>query len=101
MDKIWWNEAWMGKIGPHYKHNSNVTHASKLRGNLFLTVGELDTNVDPASTLQVVDALIQSKKDFEFVFVPNGNHGVGESDYLFRRRQDFFVRSLFDVEPRR
>jgi hypothetical protein len=33
--------------------------------------------------------------------VPNGNHGVGESDYLFRRRQDFFVRSLFDVEPRR
>jgi dipeptidyl aminopeptidase/acylaminoacyl peptidase len=91
----------MGKIGPHYKHNSNVTHASKLRGNLFLTVGELDTNVDPASTLQVVDALIQSKKDFEFVFVPNGNHGVGESDYLFRRRQDFFVRSLFDVEPRR
>ncbi len=101
MDKIWWNEAWMGKIGPHYKHNSNVTHASKLRGNLFLTVGELDTNVDPASTLQVVDALIQNKKDFEFIFVPNGNHGVGESDYLFRRRQDFFVRTLLDVEPRR
>ena len=101
MDKIWWNEAWMGKIGPHYKQNSNVTHASKLRGNLFLTVGELDTNVDPASTLQVVDALIQNKKDFEFVLVPNGRHGVGESDYLFRRRQDFFVRSLLDVEPRR
>ena len=101
MDKIWWNEAWMGKVGPHYKHNSNVTHASKLRGDLFLTVGELDTNVDPASTLQVVDALIKNKKDFEFVFVPNGGHGVGESDYLFRRRQDFFVRSLLDVEPRR
>ena len=101
MDKIWWNEAWMGKVGPHYKQNSNVTHASKLRGDLFLTVGELDTNVDPASTLQVVDALIKNKKDFEFVLVPNGGHGVGESDYLFRRRQDFFVRSLLDVEPRR
>ncbi len=101
MDKIWWNEAWMGKLGPHYKQNSNVTHADKLRGNLFLTVGELDTNVDPASTLQVVDALIQNKKDFEFLLVPNGGHGVGESDYLFRRRQDFFVRSLLGVEPRR
>ena len=101
MDKIWWNEAWMGKLGPHYKQNSNVTHADKLRGNLFLTVGELDTNVDPASTLQVVDALIQNKKDFEFFLVPNGGHGVGESDYLFRRRQDFFVRSLLGVEPRR
>ena len=50
---------------------------------------------------QVVDSLIKNKKDFEFVFVPNGGHGVGESDYLFRRRQDFFVRSLLDVEPRR
>ncbi len=101
MDKIWWNEAWMGKLGPHYKQNSNVTHAKKLCGDLLLTVGEIDTNVDPASTLQVVDALIQNKKDFEFVLVPNGGHGVGESDYLFRRRQDFFVRSLFGVTPRR
>ena len=101
MDKIWWNEAWMGKLGPHYKQNSNVTHASKLQGDLFLTVGEVDTNVDPASTLQVVDALIQAKKDFVFMLVPNGEHGVGESNYLFRRRQDFFVRSLLGVEPRR
>ena len=101
MDKIWWNEAWMGKLGPHYKQNSNVTHASKLQGDLLLTVGEVDTNVDPASTLQVVDALIQAKKDFVFMLVPNGEHGVGESDYLFRRRQDFFVRSLLGVEPRR
>ena len=101
MDKIWWNEAWMGKLGPHYKQNSNVTHASKLQGDLLLTVGEVDTNVDPASTLQVVDALIQAKKDFVFMLVPNGEHGVGENDYLFRRRQDFFVRSLLGVEPRR
>ena len=101
MDKIWWNEAWMGKLGPHYRQNSNVTHTKKLRGDLFLTVGEIDTNVDPASTLQVVDALIQNKKDFEFILVPNGGHGIGESDYLFRRRQDFFVRSLLGVKPRR
>ena len=91
----------MGKLGPHYKQNSNVTHAKNFVVDLFLTVGEIDTNVDPASTLQVVDALIQNKKDFEFVLVPNGGHGVGESDYLFRRRQDFFVRSLLGVTPRR
>ena len=24
MDKIWWNEAWMGKMGPHYEQSSNV-----------------------------------------------------------------------------
>ncbi|MEM7457070.1 MAG: prolyl oligopeptidase family serine peptidase [Planctomycetota bacterium] len=101
MDKIWWNEAWMGAMGPHYEANSNVTHAHKLRGDLFLTVGELDRNVDPASTMQVVDALIKADKDFELVVVPGAGHGIGESSYLFRRRQDFFVRSLMGVEPRR
>ena len=94
--------SWMGwPIGPEYAANSNVTHAGKLRGKLLLTVGELDRNVDPASTMQVVKALIDADKDFEFVVVPGGGHGVGETSYLVRRRQDFFVRALLGVEPRR
>ncbi|HEX5052972.1 MAG TPA: prolyl oligopeptidase family serine peptidase [Planctomycetota bacterium] len=102
MDKIWWNEAWMGwPIGPWYADCSNVTHAGKLQGKLLLTVGELDHNVDPASTMQVVAALIAADKDFDFVVVPGGGHGVGETSYLVRRRQDFFVRNLLGVEPRR
>ena len=101
MDKIWWNEAWMGRMGPHYAENSNVTHAHKLQGKLFLTVGELDNNVDPSSTLQVVDALIKADKDFDFVMVPGAGHGVGERPYLMRRRRDFFVRHLYGAEPRR
>ena len=36
MDKIWWNEAWMGEMGPHYEANSNVTAAKNLKGHLFL-----------------------------------------------------------------
>jgi dipeptidyl aminopeptidase/acylaminoacyl peptidase len=100
MDKIHWNEAWMGLMGPHYAENSNVTHAHKLQGKLFLTVGELDTNVDPASTMQVVNALIRANKDFDFLLVPGAGHGVGETPYLRRRRQDFFVRHLLGVEPR-
>ena len=100
MDKIHWNEAWMGLMGPHYAENSNVTHAHKLQGKLFLTVGELDTNVDPASTMQVVNALIKADKDFDFLLVPGAKHGVGETPYLRRRRQDFFVRHLLGVEPR-
>ncbi|HEY7120549.1 MAG TPA: DPP IV N-terminal domain-containing protein, partial [Tepidisphaeraceae bacterium] len=51
MDKIWWNEQWMGwPIGPHYEEQSNVTLAPHLQGKLLLIVGEMDTNVDPAST---------------------------------------------------
>ena len=101
MDKIWWNELWMGwPIGPHYGEQSNVTNAHRLIGKLFLTVGELDRNVDPASTMQVVDALIKSDKDFDLLVVPGGGHGIGESAYGKRRRRDFFVRHLMGIEPR-
>lgn len=102
MDKIWWNEAWMGwPVGPEYADNSNVTHAKNLQGKLLLTVGELDTNVDPASTMQVADALVKAGKDFELIVFPGAGHGAGESPYGQRRRMDFFVRSLWGVEPRR
>jgi dipeptidyl aminopeptidase/acylaminoacyl peptidase len=101
MDKIWWNELWMGwPLGPHYAEQSNVTLAPRLQGKLLLTVGELDRNVDPASTMQVVNALIKANKDFELVVFPGANHGAGESPYGRRRRQDFFVRHLLGVEPR-
>ena len=71
-----------------------------IRDRRFLTVGELDTNVDPASTMQVVNALIKADKDFDLAVVPGATHGVGEIPYLRRRRQDFFVRHLLAVEPR-
>ncbi len=101
MDKIWWNEAWMGwPVGAEYAENSNVTHASKLRGKLLLTVGELDRNVDPASTMQVVRALINANKDFELLVLPGAGHGAGEHPYAFRRRMAFFVRHLLGMEPR-
>jgi dipeptidyl-peptidase-4 len=101
MDKIWWNELWMGyPIGPHYAEQSNVTQAKNLTGKLMLIVGELDRNVDPASTMQVADALIKANKDFDLIVIPGGGHGAGGGPYGTRRTRDFFVRSLLGVEPR-
>jgi dipeptidyl aminopeptidase/acylaminoacyl peptidase len=100
MDKIWWNEAWLGEVGPWYADNSNVTHAAKLTGKLLLIVGEMDTNVDPASTMQVVNALEKANKDFDLCIVTGSNHGAAESPYGSRRRMDFLVRHLLKVEPR-
>jgi dienelactone hydrolase len=95
MDKIWWNEQWMDwPVGPHYEANSNLTHIDKLEGHLLLTVGELDKNVDPSSTYQVVDALVRADKDFEFFVIPGAGHGVGEQPYLRRKRIKFFQRHL-------
>jgi len=101
MDKIWWNEQWMGwPVGPHYAEQSNVTQAHRLQGALLLTAGELDRNVDPASTMQVVDALVRADKDFELIVIPGEGHGSGEGAYGRRRRADFFVRHLLGAVPR-
>ncbi|MBB3855837.1 dipeptidyl aminopeptidase/acylaminoacyl peptidase [Xanthomonas arboricola] len=103
MDKISWNEQWMGwPVDAGYAQASGVVNAAKLQGDLLLIVGEQDSNVDPASTAQVVDALIKAGKDFELLNVPGGEHSVGRSsgpiDYVQRRQYDFFVRHLRD-EP--
>ncbi|MEZ0387713.1 MAG: prolyl oligopeptidase family serine peptidase, partial [Verrucomicrobium sp.] len=95
MDKIWWNEQWLGwPVDESYARNSNVVDAGKLQGHLMLVVGELDNNVDPASTLQVVNALEKADKDFDLLIMTNTGHGAAELPYASRRRADFFVRWL-------
>ncbi len=95
MDKIWWNEQWMGwPVGPHYIESSNVEQAKRMQGHLMLLVGELDRNVDPASTMQVVNALVKADKDFELIVIPGGGHGSGSGRYGTRRQRDFFIRHL-------
>ncbi|MEM8666392.1 MAG: prolyl oligopeptidase family serine peptidase [Planctomycetota bacterium] len=101
VDKIWWNEQWMGwPIGPHYAEQSNVTQAHKVQGDLMLIWGELDRNVDPASTMQVIDALVKANVDFEQLVMPGQGHGAAGHPYAKRRQADFFIRKLWNREPR-
>lgn len=99
MDKISWNEQWMGwPLGPHYAASSNVDHAHNLQGKLLLIVGELDTNVDPASTMQVANALIKAGKKVDLLVIPGADHTSGGA-YGNRLRNDFFVHHLLGLEP--
>ncbi|MXP24737.1 prolyl oligopeptidase family serine peptidase [Altererythrobacter indicus] len=99
MDKISWNEQWLGwPVNDSYAAASGVDNAARLQGDLFMIVGEQDSNVDPASTMQVVDALIKADKDFDLLVVPGGEHTVGRSsgpiDYVTRRMSEFFIEKL-------
>jgi dipeptidyl aminopeptidase/acylaminoacyl peptidase len=99
MDKMWWNEQWMGyPIGPQYAESSNVTNAYKLKGNLLLILGEMDDNVDPSSTMQLINALVKSNKNFDFIEIPGMGHSLG-GDYGEHKRRDFFVKHLIGVDP--
>jgi hypothetical protein len=102
MDKIWWNEQWMGwPIGPQYAASSNVDNAWRLKGKLLLIVGLQDHNVDPSSTFQVVDRLERSNRDFSLMVVPEADHGTrGPWTYVTERKTlDFFVRNMLHEQP--
>jgi dipeptidyl aminopeptidase/acylaminoacyl peptidase len=104
MDKIWWNEQWMGwPLGAWYDSSSNVVNAAKLQGKLLLVVGELDTNVDPASTFQVANALIKASKTFDMLVIPGQDHNAGRGGetgpYGEKKQWDFFVHHLMGAEP--
>jgi dipeptidyl aminopeptidase/acylaminoacyl peptidase len=99
MDKMWWNELWMGwPVDQSYAECSNTENAWRLQGKLLLINGEMDNNVDPQTTVQLVNALIKAGKDFDYLLVPGMLHSSGGT-YGERRRMDYFVTNLLGVTP--
>ena len=103
-----WGERYQGLLTKtaegkdSYEVEANQTDAKNLKGRLLLAHGMMDNNVPPYNTLLVVDALIKANKDFDLVVFPYQAHGYGvDSNYMMRRRWDYFVRWLLGVEPPR
>ena len=84
----------------NYANQVNASLAANLEGKLMLMTGDMDDNVHPAMTLQVVDALIKANKSFDFLIFPNRAHDLNEP-YVVRRRWDYFVEHLMGAEPPR
>jgi dipeptidyl aminopeptidase/acylaminoacyl peptidase len=102
-----WGEKWQGLLektstsgATNYDNQANQLVAKNLKGHLLLAHGTMDTNVPPYNTLLVVNELIKANKDFDLLLIPNVAHGYGAaSDYMMRRRWDYFVRYLAGGEP--
>ena len=96
-----WAEKWAGleHINPdgtsNYDSQANQNYAKNLKGHLLLAHGTMDDNVPLNNTLLLVDALIKANKDFDLVLFPNAHHAYKEgSQYMMRRRWDYFTRYL-------
>jgi dipeptidyl-peptidase 4 len=96
-----WAEKWAGievknpDGSTNYDSQANQNFAKNLKGHLLLAHGTMDDNVPPNNTLLLVDALIKANKDFDLIMIPNAAHGYGAaSQYMMRRRWDYFVRYL-------
>ncbi|WP_201314296.1 S9 family peptidase [Dyella sp. EPa41] len=101
-----WAEKWQGLLTTdkdgkgNYDDQANQNHAEGLKGHLLLAHGTMDDNVPPYETLLVVDALIKANKDFDLLLIPNARHGYGSaSNYMMRKRWDYFVRHLAGDTP--
>ncbi|HEX9565655.1 MAG TPA: DPP IV N-terminal domain-containing protein [Gemmatimonadaceae bacterium] len=101
-----WGERYQGLLtrnpdgSDNYTVEANQELAKNLKGKLLLAHGTMDNNVPPSSTELVVDALIKANKDFDLLMIPNAGHGFGAaSNYMMRRRWDYFVRWLQEREP--
>ena len=101
-----WAEKWAGLLvknpdgSSNYDSQANQATAKNLKGHLLLAHGTMDDNVPPNNTLLVVDALIKANKDFDLLIIPNAHHGYGAaSQYMTRRRWDYFVRYLAGAVP--
>ena len=73
--------------------------ASRLEGKMLIVYGEHDENSLPASTLTLIDALIEADRDFDLLVLPNRDHFFTQEPYFIRRRWDYFVRHLLGAEP--
>jgi dipeptidyl aminopeptidase/acylaminoacyl peptidase len=101
-----WGERYQGLVvrnpdgTDNYDAEANQRFAKNLTGHLLLAHGTMDTNVPPYQTMLIADALIKANKDFDLLMIPNSNHGYGAaSNYMMRRRWDYFVKWLLHVEP--
>jgi len=108
MYNSWWSETHHGvmeEIGEdgnlnyNYQIDVNQSLASKLKGNLMLSTGDIDNNVHPGATIRMAHALIKANKRFEFLLLPSQRHGYGEmNEYFFWKKADYFTKYLLGKE---
>jgi len=100
----WWSEKHngvkevvtaKGDTTFQYTIDKNPDIAKNLKGNLMLSTGDIDNNVNPANTIRVINALIKANKRFEYVLLPGQRHAYGDmTEYFFWRKADYFVQHL-------
>lgn len=80
-----------------YDDNSPINHVDKLKGKFLLVHGSADDNVHVQNTMQMVEALVQANKQFEWAIYPDKNHGIygGKTrHHLFQKMTDFIKNNL-------
>jgi len=80
-----------------YDQNSPINFANQLQGKMLLVHGTGDDNVHVQNSMEMINALVASNKQFDLFFYPNRNHGIygGYTRYhLYKKMTDFVLENL-------
>ena len=80
-----------------YDENSPTEFANLLKGKFLLIHGTADDNVHFQNSMEFAEALIQNKKQFEFMAYPDKNHGIyggNARPQLYQMITDFLLKNL-------
>ena len=80
-----------------YHKSSPVNFAADLHGSLLEVHGTSDDNVHMQNTIQMVNAFINSGKQFQLMLYPRKTHGIAGKparSHLFHMIQDHFEKNL-------
>jgi len=94
----YWGEKYEG-LKPDYDEQLTALKAENLTGKLLLVTGDMDDNVNPCMTMQLVDAFIAADRPFDFLVMTNRNHDLSYDPYYIHRLFDYFTEQLRDQAP--
>ncbi len=80
-----------------YRKSAPVNFAANLHGNLLEVHGTSDDNVHMQNTIQMINAFINSGKQFELMMYPGKTHGIGgvaAGTHLFHMIENHFEEVL-------
>jgi dipeptidyl-peptidase-4 len=80
-----------------YDDNSPITHVDKLKGNYLLIHGGGDDNVHVQNSMQLIEALVQANKQFDWRIYPDKDHGIrggNTSLHLYTLMTNFILDKL-------
>ena len=80
-----------------YDNNSPINHVEGLKGDFLLIHGSGDDNVHVQNTMQMVEALVQANKQFDWAIYPDKNHGIYGGNtrlHLYTKMTNFIKENL-------
>lgn len=89
-----WGEKYEGLNTSDYMEQITSLKAGNLTGKLLLVAGDVDDNVNPCMTMQLVDSLVNADRPFDLLIMPNKNHDLSYDPYYLHRLFGYLKENL-------